>query len=81
MFLTLQCSLLVVFKMTDWLIGVYVSLLFRWFFGAIKRADAERQLLYSENGTGAFLIRESESQKGDFSLSGRGIALQRGIGV
>ncbi|XP_005363582.1 tyrosine-protein kinase FRK [Microtus ochrogaster] len=40
-----------------------------WFFGAIKRADAERQLLYSENQTGAFLIRESESQKGDFSLS------------
>ncbi|XP_007952267.1 tyrosine-protein kinase FRK [Orycteropus afer afer] len=40
-----------------------------WFFGAIKRADAEKQLLYSENRTGAFLIRESESQKGDFSLS------------
>ncbi|XP_008573850.1 PREDICTED: tyrosine-protein kinase FRK, partial [Galeopterus variegatus] len=40
-----------------------------WFFGAIKRADAERQLLYSENQTGAFLIRESESQKGTFSLS------------
>ncbi|XP_045699702.1 tyrosine-protein kinase FRK [Phyllostomus hastatus] len=40
-----------------------------WFFGAIKRADAEKQLLYSENQTGAFLIRESESQKGDFSLS------------
>ncbi|EHB15313.1 Tyrosine-protein kinase FRK [Heterocephalus glaber] len=41
----------------------------RWFFGAIKRADAENQLLYSENQTGAFLIRESESQKGEFSLS------------
>ncbi|KAM6185190.1 tyrosine-protein kinase FRK [Rhynchocyon petersi] len=40
-----------------------------WFFGATKRADAEKQLLYSENQTGAFLIRESESQKGDFSLS------------
>ncbi|KAF5919968.1 hypothetical protein HPG69_014334 [Diceros bicornis minor] len=40
-----------------------------WFFGAIKRADAEKQLLYSENQTGAFLIRESESQKGEFSLS------------
>ncbi|XP_053448490.1 tyrosine-protein kinase FRK isoform X2 [Nycticebus coucang] len=40
-----------------------------WFFGAIKRTDAEKQLLYSENQTGAFLIRESESQKGDFSLS------------
>lgn len=41
----------------------------RWFFGAIKRTDAEKQLLYSENQTGAFLIRESESQKGDFALS------------
>ncbi|XP_003781652.1 tyrosine-protein kinase FRK [Otolemur garnettii] len=40
-----------------------------WFFGAIKRTDAEKQLLYSENQTGAFLVRESESQKGDFSLS------------
>ncbi|KAM3852024.1 tyrosine-protein kinase FRK isoform 1-T1 [Vipera latastei] len=42
-----------------------------WFFGAIKRADAEKQLLYRENETGAFLIRESESQKGEFSLSVR----------
>ncbi|XP_022375962.1 tyrosine-protein kinase FRK [Enhydra lutris kenyoni] len=40
-----------------------------WFFGAIKRTDAEKQLLYSENQTGAFLIRESESQKGEFALS------------
>ncbi|XP_005409816.1 PREDICTED: tyrosine-protein kinase FRK isoform X2 [Chinchilla lanigera] len=40
-----------------------------WFFGAIKRADAENQLLYSKNQTGAFLIRESESQEGEFSLS------------
>uniref|UniRef100_A0A8C6V517 Tyrosine-protein kinase n=1 Tax=Naja naja TaxID=35670 RepID=A0A8C6V517_NAJNA len=42
-----------------------------WFFGAIKRADAEKHLLYHENVTGAFLIRESESQKGEFSLSVR----------
>ncbi|EPY74563.1 tyrosine-protein kinase FRK [Camelus ferus] len=41
----------------------------RWFFGGIKRVDAENQLLYSGNQTGAFLIRESESQKGNFSLS------------
>lgn len=56
----------------DWLIKVYICLFFRWFFGAIKRTDAEKQLLYSENQTGAFLIRESESQKGDFALSGMG---------
>lgn len=77
MFLMLEYSLLVLFKTnSDWLIDVYVSLVsFRWFFGAIKRADAEKQLLYSENQTGAFLIRESESQKGDFSLSGAGVVL------
>lgn len=66
---------------SDWLIGIYISLLSRWFFGAIKRADAEKQLKYSENRTGAFLIRESESQKGDFSLSGRSIDLWSGVGV
>ncbi|NXP57773.1 FRK kinase, partial [Chloropsis cyanopogon] len=40
-----------------------------WFFGPIKRADAERQLLYPENQEGAFLIRESESLKGEYVLS------------
>ncbi|XP_025901449.1 tyrosine-protein kinase FRK [Nothoprocta perdicaria] len=40
-----------------------------WFFGPIKRADAERQLSYPGNQAGAFLIRESESLKGQFSLS------------
>ncbi|OXB61934.1 hypothetical protein ASZ78_013979 [Callipepla squamata] len=40
-----------------------------WFFGPIKRADAERQLLYPGNRAGAFLIRESESLKGEYSLS------------
>lgn len=40
-----------------------------WFFGATKRADAERQLSYPGNQEGAFLIRESESLKGEYSLS------------
>ncbi|NXR57325.1 FRK kinase, partial [Rhadina sibilatrix] len=40
-----------------------------WFFGPIKRADAERQLLNPGNQEGAFLIRESESLKGEYSLS------------
>ncbi|KAM5257200.1 tyrosine-protein kinase FRK [Ctenodactylus gundi] len=40
-----------------------------WFFGAIKRADAEKQLQCPGNQTGAFLIRESESQAGEYSLS------------
>lgn len=40
-----------------------------WFFGSTKRADAQKQLLHPGNETGAFLIRESESQEGNFSLS------------
>ncbi|XP_009895690.1 tyrosine-protein kinase FRK isoform X1 [Dryobates pubescens] len=40
-----------------------------WFFGPIKRADAERQLSCPGNQAGAFLIRESESLKGEYSLS------------
>ncbi|EOA97273.1 Tyrosine-protein kinase FRK, partial [Anas platyrhynchos] len=40
-----------------------------WFFGPIKRADAEKQLLYPGNQSGAFLIRESESLKGEYALS------------
>ncbi|XP_054994998.1 tyrosine-protein kinase Fgr [Sorex araneus] len=40
-----------------------------WFFGKISRKDAERQLLSSGNPQGAFLIRESETTKGAYSLS------------
>lgn len=42
-----------------------------WFFGGIKRIDAEKQLLMAGNGNGSFIIRESESKMGDFSLSVR----------
>ncbi|ELW71971.1 Tyrosine-protein kinase Lyn [Tupaia chinensis] len=44
---------------------------FRWFFKDITRKDAERQLLAPGNSAGAFLIRESETLKGSFSLSVR----------
>uniref|UniRef100_A0A8C0ZXX6 Tyrosine-protein kinase n=1 Tax=Castor canadensis TaxID=51338 RepID=A0A8C0ZXX6_CASCN len=40
-----------------------------WYFGKIGRKDAERQLLSSGNPQGAFLIRESETTKGAYSLS------------
>ncbi|XP_056422342.1 tyrosine-protein kinase FRK [Hyla sarda] len=40
-----------------------------WFFCDIKRSEAEKQLILPDNRAGAFLIRESESQKGDYSLS------------
>ncbi|XP_035284988.1 tyrosine-protein kinase Fyn-like isoform X3 [Anguilla anguilla] len=40
-----------------------------WYFGKLGRTDAERQLLSSGNPRGTFLIRESETTKGAFSLS------------
>ncbi|XP_066914680.1 growth factor receptor-bound protein 2-like [Clytia hemisphaerica] len=39
-----------------------------WYYGKIKRAEAE-QLLLQEPHDGAFLLRDSESTAGDFSLS------------
>ncbi|GCC28779.1 tyrosine-protein kinase FRK [Chiloscyllium punctatum] len=42
-----------------------------YFFGAIKRVDAEKQLLMAGNGNGSFIVRESESKLGDYSLSVR----------
>ncbi|KAF5924561.1 tyrosine-protein kinase Fgr isoform X1 [Diceros bicornis minor] len=40
-----------------------------WYFGKMGRKDAERQLLSPGNPRGAFLIRESETTKGAYSLS------------
>lgn len=40
----------------------------RWFYGKIPRAKAE-EILNKQRRDGAFLIRESESAPGDFSLS------------
>lgn len=45
----------------------------RWYFGKIKRTEAEKKLLQQENDHGAFLIRDSESRRNDFSLSGMNI--------
>ncbi|XP_042889572.1 tyrosine-protein kinase Src42A-like [Penaeus japonicus] len=42
-----------------------------WYFGDIRRAEAERKLLSENNEHGAFLIRNSESRKNEFSLSVR----------
>ena len=46
-----------------------MSLLFSWFFGAIKRIDAEKQLMQPFNSHGSFLVRDSETTPGDFALS------------
>ncbi|NWR56896.1 HCK kinase, partial [Bucorvus abyssinicus] len=42
-----------------------------WFFKGISRKDAERQLLGPGNVIGSFLIRDSETTKGCYSLSVR----------
>jgi len=42
-----------------------------WYFGKIKRVEAEKKLLQLENEHGAFLIRDSESRRNDYSLSVR----------
>jgi len=43
----------------------------RWYFGKIKRIEAEKKLLQADNEHGSFLIRDSESRHHDFSLSSR----------
>jgi len=43
----------------------------RWYFGKIKRIEAEKILLQLGNESGAFLIRDSESRRNDFSLSSK----------
>ncbi|XP_061779032.2 GRB2-related adapter protein-like [Nerophis lumbriciformis] len=46
----------------------YISLLpHPWFAGGLSRQQAERRLLWQESG--AFLVRDSESAPGDFSVS------------
>nr|XP_030735048.1 tyrosine-protein kinase Blk isoform X2 [Globicephala melas] len=48
----------------------------KWFFRSICRRDAERQLLAPINKAGSFLIRESETSKGAFSLSVKDVTTQ-----
>uniref|UniRef100_A0A8K9V375 Tyrosine-protein kinase n=1 Tax=Oncorhynchus mykiss TaxID=8022 RepID=A0A8K9V375_ONCMY len=40
-----------------------------WYFGKMGRKDAERLLLNQGNNRGTFLVRESETTKGAYSLS------------
>lgn len=42
---------------------------FDWFHGDISRADAIKLLKFPTNQSGTFLIRESETKKGSYSLS------------
>lgn len=47
--------------------SVFSLMLFihRWYFGKMGRKDAERLLLNPGNHRGTFLVRESETTKGD----------------
>jgi len=49
--------------------GYYGFIVSRWYFGKIKRIEAEKKLLQADNEHGSFLIRDSESRHHDFSLS------------
>uniref|UniRef100_A0A8C7JRJ9 Tyrosine-protein kinase n=1 Tax=Oncorhynchus kisutch TaxID=8019 RepID=A0A8C7JRJ9_ONCKI len=49
-----------------------------WFFKGVSRKDAERQLLASGNKMGSFMIRDSETTKGSYSLSVRDSDSQSG---
>ncbi|XP_060027606.1 tyrosine-protein kinase Srms isoform X5 [Erinaceus europaeus] len=40
-----------------------------WYFGDISRTQAQQLLLSAANAPGAFLVRPSESRRGDYSLS------------
>jgi len=42
-----------------------------WYFGKIKRTEAEKKLQMPQNEHGAYLIRDSESRRNDYSLSVR----------
>ncbi|CAL9703530.1 unnamed protein product [Knipowitschia caucasica] len=42
-----------------------------WFFKGVSRKDAERQLLAPGNRVGSFMVRDSETTQGSYSLSVR----------
>ena len=48
---------------------IEVLLFYSWFFGAITRKHAENLLMQPFNDSGSFLVRNSESTPGDYSLS------------
>lgn len=43
----------------------------RWFAGRVSRLEAEKRLRWQD--TGVFLVRESESAPGEFSVSVRSV--------
>lgn len=43
---------------------------YRWYYGNINRQKAESLLLASQNKTGSFLVRISESHSDEYTISG-----------
>ena len=70
-----RSGIFLIFALVCFLLHVTVNgslhLSCRWYFGKIKRIEAEKKLLLPENEHGAFLIRDSESRRNDYSLSGK----------
>ena len=52
-------------------VGDLIFFVCSWYYGKIKRIDAEKRLLSPDNEHGSYLIRDSESRRNDFSLSGQ----------
>ena len=52
-------------------LSLSLSLSHRWFFGRFTKIDAQKQLLNPFNSYGSYLIRESETTPGGYSLSVR----------
>ena len=50
----------------------YACTLHRWFFRTLQRKKAESLLMRDYNSCGSFLVRESQSNPGQYSLSVRG---------
>lgn len=43
----------------------------QWYFGNMSRIEAEKYLLSHVNSHGSMIIRDSETSKNDYSLSGK----------
>ena len=63
------CIVTVLYCVYYCIISFGQSVVCRWYFGKIKRIEAEKKLLQADNEHGSFLIRDSESRHHDFSLS------------
>ena len=50
---------------------MFVVFVYRWYLGKVKRVEAEKLLMQPFNTFGSYLVRDSETTPGDYSLSVR----------